>query len=216
MKINTFTSSAAAILLSLVLHSLISDASSAQLSLRDIVTAPVNLSISGIYYKVETGQQKMFTVEVSQDRFIKSYSDGITIAGVKVLDSVTYYIIDNNKKAVMKVSQTNLYKTGQFFSWESITGLVNLPGDTPVTLGSESKDGCTIYNIADAGVKLCVDVNHHMPLIIEQNEVTVARVSSVMPLKSDLEAKTNSIVQACKQSDYAFIDVDSDMDPDAD
>ena len=72
----------------------------------------------------------MFSVDVSQDRFIKTYNDGLTIIGVKVMDSVTYYIINSNKKAVLKVSQTNLYKTGQFFNWDSITGLVNLPGDT--------------------------------------------------------------------------------------
>ena len=192
------------------------DASSAQLHLQDIVTAPVNLSISGTYYSVEPGKQKMFSVDVSQDRFIKTYNDGLTIIGVKVMDSVTYYIINNNKKAVLKVSQTNLYKTGQFFNWDSITSLVNLPGDTSVTAGSKAKDGCTIYNVADAGVKLCVDVSHHIPLVMEQNGTMVARVSSVKSLSFDLKAKADSIILACKQQDYTFIDVDSDMDPDAD
>jgi hypothetical protein len=44
----------------------------------------------------------------------------------------------------------------------------------------------------------------------------VARVSSVKSLSFDLKAKTDSIILACKQQSYTFIDVDSDMDPDAD
>ena len=216
MKIHCFVVSLATICLSLVLQAAMADVASAQLRLKDIVTAPVNLSISGTYYSVEPGKQKMFSVDVSQDRFIKTYNDGLTIVGVKVMDSVTYYIINNNKKVVLKVSQSNLYKTGQFFSWDSITGLVNLPGDMSVTAGSEAKDGCTMYNVDKAGVKLCVDVSHHIPLVMEQNGTMVARVSSVKSLSFDLKAKTDSIILACKQQDYTFIDVDSDMDPDAD
>ena len=215
MKSNCFVVSLAAICLSLISQAAMADGSSAQLRLKDILTSPVNLSLSGTYYSVEPGKQKMFSVDVSQDRFIKTYNDGLTIIGVKVMDSVTYYIINNNKKAVLKVSQSNLYKTGQFFNWDSITGLVNLPCDTSVTAGSKARDGCTMYN-ADAGVTLCVDVSHRIPLVIEQNGTMVARVSSVKSLSFDLKAKTDSIILACKQQSYTFIDVDSDMDPDAD
>ena len=216
MKIHCFVLSLAAICLIQVLQAAIADASSAQLLLQDIVTAPVNLTISGTYYSVEPGKQKIFSVDVSPDRFIKTYNDGITIVGVKDMDLVTYYIIDNNKKAVLKVSQTNLYKTGQFFNWDSVTSLVNLPGDTSVAAGSKSKGGCTIYDVADTGVKLCVDVSHHIPLVMEQNGTMVARVSSVKSLSFDIKAKADSIILACKQQDYTFIDVDSDMDPNAD
>jgi len=216
MKLISSSMSAAAIFLSLLFHAPTAGASPAQLRLRDIVTAPVNLSINGTYFPAERAKQKTFSVDVSQDRFIKTYSDGISIVGVKVRDSVTYYIIDNNKKSVLKVSQTNLYKTGQFFNWDSITGLVNLSGDTLVTAGTETKDGCTMYNAVSAGVKLCVDASHQLPLVMEQNGTMVARVSSVKPLNFDLKAKTDSLILACKQQNYTFIDVDSDMDPDAD
>src|SRR5664279_2772972 len=91
MRINTFALSAAAIFLSLVFHAPMADASSTQLRLQDIITAPVNLSISGTYYSVKPAKQKMFSVDVSQDRFIKTYSDGMTIVGVKVQDSIIYY-----------------------------------------------------------------------------------------------------------------------------
>ena len=216
MKIHCVVVSLAAICLSLISQAAMADGSSAQLRLKDILTSPVNLSLSGTYYSIEPGKQKMFSVDVSQDRFIKTYNDGLTIIGVKVMDSVTYYIINNNKKSVSKISQSNLYKTGQFFNWDTITSLVNLPGDTSVTAGSTAKDGCTMYNIADAGVRLCVDVSHHIPLLMEQNGTMVARVSSVKSLSFDLKAKADSIIVACKQQDYTFIDVDSDMDPDAD
>ena len=216
MKSHCFVVSLAAICLCLVLQTALADAASAQLRLKDIVTAPVNLSISGTYYSVEPSNPKIFSVDVSQDRFIKTYNDGLTIVGVKVMDSVTYYIINNNKKAVLKVSQPNLYKTGQFFNWDSITSLVNLPGDTSVAAGSKAKGGCTIYDVADTGVKLCVDVSHHIPLVMEQNGAMVARVSSVKSLSFDINAKADSIILACKQQDYTFIDVDSDMEPNAD
>ena len=79
MKINTLILSAAIICVNLVYQPPMADASSAQLCLQDIVTAPVNLSLSGTYYSVEPGKQKMFSLDVSQDRFIKTYSDGLTI-----------------------------------------------------------------------------------------------------------------------------------------
>jgi hypothetical protein len=216
MKINCFVVLLAAICLSLISQAAMADAASAQLRLKDIVTAPVDLSISGTYYSVEPGNQKMFSVDVSQDRFIKTYDDGLTIVGVKVMDSVIYYIIDNNKKAVLKVSQPNLYKTGQFFNWYSITSLINLPGDSHVTALDEARVDCTMYAIADAGVKLCVDASHHIPLVMEHNGTMVARVSSVKSLSFDLKAKADSLILVCKQQDYTFIDVDSDMDPNAD
>ena len=73
-----------------------------------------------------------------------------------------------------------------------------------------------MYNVADAGVKLCVDGSHHIPLVMEQNGTMVARVSSVKSLSFDLKAKADAIILACKQQDYTFIDVDSDMDPGGD
>ena len=33
-----------------------------------------------------------------------------------------------------------------------------------------------MYNADEAGVKLCVDVSHHIPLVMEQNGAMVARV----------------------------------------
>ena len=217
MKRNILVVATTAILWSVLFHFSMADACLRKdICLQDIVTPPVNLSISGAYYTVATARQKLFTVDVSQYRFIKAYSDGITIVGIKVRDSVTYYIIDNNKKVVLKVSQTNLYKTGLFFNWDSITGLVHLPGNTPVTSLSESRDGCTFYNVADAGVKLCIDIKHHMPIIMEHNGITVAQVLSIKPLLIDLRATTDSVIQSCMQHDYTFIDVDADLDIDAD
>ncbi len=216
MKIHCFIVSLATICLSLVLQAVMADASSAQLLLQDIVTAPVNLSLSGTYYAVETGKKKMFSVDVSQDRFIKTYNDGLTIVGVKVMDSVTYYIINNNKKVVLKVSQTNLYKTGQFFNWDSITELSQSARRYSCKRCGCGKGACTMYNVADADVKLCVDGSHHIPLVMEHNGTMVARVSSVKSLSFDLKAKADAIILACKQQDYTFIDVDSDMDPGGD
>ena len=211
------------------------------LCIRDVIKPPVNLSISGTYY---SDRGKGFSVDVSSDRFIKAYSDGVTIIGVKGEDAPVYYIIDKNKKTVLKVSQTNLYKIGLFFNWNSMTTLVDLPGNTAVTarphdrsdanlkhrpLGrtlnanpnevrvqNETQDGCTMYFVAGADAALCVDGNYHIPLRMLQRGATVARVASVKPLHTDLKTTADSLTLTCRQDHYTFFDVDSDMAPDAD
>jgi hypothetical protein len=183
------------------------------LRIRDIIKPPINLSISGTYY---SNPEKGFSVDVSPDRFIKAYSDGVTIIGVKGEDRPVYYFIDKNKKTVLKVSQTNLYKIGLFFNWNSMTTLVDLPGNTAVTAQNETQDGCTMYLVAGADAALCVDGNYHIPLRMSQGGATVARVASVKPLHTDLKTSADSLTLTCRQDHYTFFDVDSDMAPDAD
>jgi hypothetical protein len=116
----------------------------------------------------------------------------------------------------LKVSQTNLYKIGLFFNWNSMTTLVDLPGNTAVTAQNETQDGCTMYLVAGADAALCVDGNYHIPLRMSQRGATVARVTSVKPLRADLKTSADSITLTCRQDHYTFFDVDSDMAPDAD
>lgn len=184
------------------------------LHISEIIKPPVNLAISGRYY---SKPEKSFSMEVSQDRFVKRYSDGITIIGVRRKETSIYYIIDDNRKTVVKVSQGNLYRLGRFFTWTAMTTLVDLPGDTAVTAeGDVNKGKCIPYRTAKDGVALCVDSANHLPLVLEQKGVVVARVISVQPLRSDLEADTDSLMRACRRQQYDFLDVDADMEPDAD
>ena len=183
------------------------------LCIRDIIKPPINLSISGTYY---SDREKEFSVDVSPDRFIKAYSDGVTIIGVKGEDAPAYYIIDKNKKTVLKVSQTNLYKIGLFFNWNGMTTLVDLPANAAVSAQDKTQDGCTLYLVAGADAVLCVDGNYHIPLRMLQNGATVARVASVKPLHTDLKTTADSLTLRCRQEHYTFFDVDSDMAPDAD
>ena len=183
------------------------------LCIRDIIKPPVNLSISGTYH---SDLEKGFSVDVSPDRFIKTYSDGVTIIGVKGEDTPVYYIIDKNKKTVSKVSQTNLYKIGLFFNWNSMTTLVDLPGNTVVTAQNETQDGCTVYLVPGVDAALCVDGNYHIPLRMSLRGADVARVGSVKPLHTDLKTTADSLTLTCRQDHYTFFDVDSDMAPDAD
>ncbi len=187
--------------------------SAGPLCIRDIIKPPINLSISGTYY---SNLEKGFSVDVSPDRFIKTYSDGVTIIGVKGEDTPVYYIIDKNKKTALKVSQTNLYKIGLFFNWNSMTTLVDLPGNTAVTAQNETQDGCTIYLVEGADAALWVDGNYHIPLRMSQRGSTVARVASVKPLHTDLKTAADSLTLTCRRDHYTFFDVDSDMAPDAD
>ncbi len=183
------------------------------LCISDIIKPPINLSITGTYH---SDREKAFSVDVSRDRFIKTYSDGVTIIGTRGEDTPVYYIIDKNKKTVLKVSQTNLYKVGLFFNWDSMTTLVDLPGNTVVTAQNETRDGCTVYLVAGADATICVDGNYHIPLRMSQRGATLARVGSVKPLRSDLKTTADSLTLTCRQDHYTFFDVDSDMGPDAD
>ncbi|MGA3114655.1 MAG: hypothetical protein ABSF90_09525 [Syntrophobacteraceae bacterium] len=183
------------------------------LCIRDIIKPPVNLSISGTYH---SDLEKGFSVDVSPDRFIKTYSDGVTIIGIKGEDTPVYYIMHRNKKTVLKVSQTNLYKIGLFFNWNSMTTLVDLPGNTVVTAQNETQDGCTVYLVPGVDAALCVDGNYHIPLRMSLRGADVARVGSVKPLHTDLKTTADSLTLTCRQDHYTFFDVDSDMAPDAD
>jgi len=171
------------------------------------------LSISGTYH---SDLEKGFSVDVSPDRFIKTYSDGVTIIGIKGEDTPVYYIMHRNKKTVLKVSQTNLYKIGLFFNWNSMTTLVDLPGNTVVTAQNETQDGCTVYLVPGVDAALCVDGNYHIPLRMSLRGADVARVGSVKPLHTDLKTTADSLTLTCRQDHYTFFDVDSDMAPDAD
>jgi hypothetical protein len=188
-------------------------ASSAPLSLGDIVKPPVNISISGYYY---SNRQKSFSLHVSQDTFVKIYSDGVSILGIKRKDAPVYYLIDANKKTVLKVSQVNIYRIGQFFNWNTMTTLLDLPANTDVFPQNKMKDDCMMYNVAKSDVELCVDGNHHIPINIVKDGITVARVVSVKPLGGDLKARVEAMILECRQQHYNFLDVDSDIGPASD
>lgn len=188
-------------------------ASSAQLSIGDIIKPPVNISISGYYY---SNQQKSFSLDVSQNRFVKVYSDGVSIVGIRERDATVYYIIDANKKTVLRVSQINIYRIGQFFNWNTMTTLLDLPITTTVIPQGKAKDNCTMYNVAATDIQLCVDGNHQIPINMMKNGTTVARVMSVKPLNGDLKARADAIILECQQQHFNFLDVDSDIGPDSD
>ncbi len=188
-------------------------ASSATLAIGDIIKPPVNVSINGYYY---SNQQKSFSLDVSQDRFVKVYSDGVSIVGIKGKDAPVYYIIDANNKTVMKVSQVNMYRIGQFFSWNTMTTLVDLPDTTAVIPEGKIKDGCTMYNVAKSGVELCINDNYQIPITMLKNGIPVARVMSVKPLSGNLATRADAMILECRQQHYKFLDVDSDIGPDSD
>lgn len=187
--------------------------SAAQTVISDIIRPPVNLSLNGVYYP---DPRKNFSVDVSGDRFIKDYSDGTTIIGIRGQGETVYYIIDRKKQMVLKVSQTNLYRIGQFFNWETITSLTDLPADAAVIAGGKGKDGCTLYAVAGSDVELCVDGNHHVPVVMTKKGEDVARITSVKPLGYDLKARVDTTLLECRQRSYIFFDADSEIGPDAD
>jgi hypothetical protein len=188
-------------------------ASAAPLRLSDVVKQPVDISISGDYY---SGQQKSFALDVSADRFIKVYSDGATIIGLKGKEAPSYYVIDHKNKTVLKISQGNLYRTGQFFNWSTMTTLIDLPGATEVSPLAGKADDCTGYSIANSDTELCIDGNRRILRKLWQKGKVVAQVTAIKQLSKDLKEQSEALILNCRRQHYRFIDVDSDLAPDAD
>ena len=204
---------AAACLLAASLFFPLAHASAAELRLADIIRTPVDISLSGYVY---SDSKKTFSLDVSRDRFIKSYSDGVTIIGFKEGESAVYYLVDWNKKTVSKISQGNLYRTGQFFSWSSMTTLLDLPGNTAVVPHPEKAGDCASYQVAHSDIELCVDESRHLLRKLTKRKETIAQVTSVKQLSKDLKNRSDAILRTCQEQHYNFLDIDAELSPEAD
>jgi hypothetical protein len=185
----------------------------APLCLADIIRPPVDISLTGDYY---TDRKKTFSLDVAQDRFIKRYDDGVTIIGIKEGDAPIYQIVDDKKKTVLKISQGNLYRIGRFFNWSSMTTLLDLP-DTTTVIPQHGKAGdCTGYSIANSDLELCVDGNRHILRTMTKKGEIIAQICSVKKLTGDLKDRSDAVILACQQQHYNFLDMDTELSPDAD
>lgn len=191
----------------------LAQASAAELRLAEIVKPPVDISLSGYVY---SDGKKTFSLDVSRDRFIKAYGDGVTILGFKERESAVYYLVDWNKKTVSKISQGNLYRIGQFFSWSSMTTLLDLPGTTAVVPRPEKAGDCAHYQVENSDVELCVDESRHMLRKMTKKEQTIAQVTTVKQLSKDLKNRSDAIIRACREQHFNFQDIDAELSPDAD
>ena len=185
----------------------------APLCLADIISPPVDISLTGDYY---SDRKKTFSLDVSRDRFIKRYGDGVTIIGFKEKDAPIYQIVDDKKKMVLKISQGNLYRIGRFFNWSSMTTLMDLPDTTAVVLQPGKAGDCTSYSIANSDLELCVDGNRHILRSMTKNGEIIAQVGSVKKLTVDLKDRSDAVILACQQQHYNFLDMDTELSPDAD
>ena len=66
--------------------------------------------VEGEYYGKPT---IAFSLLMTKDRFVKSYSNGVTIAGTKTARGAIYYFVKYDGKLVIKVNQDNLYRIGE-------------------------------------------------------------------------------------------------------
>ena len=185
----------------------------APLCLADIIRPPVDISLTGDYY---TDRKKTFSLDVAQDRFIKRYDDGVTIIGIREGDAPIYQIVDDKKKTVVKISQANLYRTGQFFNWNSMTTLLDLPDTTAVIRQPGKAGDCTGYTIANSDIGLCVDGNRHILRTMTKKGEIIVQVRSVKKLTVELKDRSDAVMLACQKQHYDFLDMDSELSPDAD
>ena len=188
-------------------------ASSTPLRISDLIKPPAGITVGGEYY---SEPKKSFTLEVSADRFIKTYDDGVTILGMKDAQAPTYYFLNEHKKTLLKISQGNLYKIGQFFNWNTMTELVDLPAGAELTRHAGKNDDCACYGVAGSDTELCIDESRQMMCTLSEKGKLLARVTSFKPPAHDLKERIEAVIDSCRRRHYQLIDVDSDLAPDAD
>lgn len=185
----------------------------AQLSIASPGT-PSDAYVEGTYY----GSEKIsFSLSVTRDNFIKTYSNGITIIGKKDNGEAIYYFINKNKKLITKVSQGNLYRVGEFTSWDSMVGLLNLKPGTKLVKDNQvdEKESCTLYHAEpESMVRICMNDALHVPVYIEQNGTVVERTTRIESFNSSLE--TTGLLAKYLKEKYRYVDADDDLSPDAD
>jgi hypothetical protein len=173
----------------------------------------VAVHAEGEYYGRET---VAFSLLMTQDRFIKSYSNGITIVGTKTAQGPIYHFIKNDRKIIIKVSQDNLYRIGEMTNWETMTRLTRFIDGAGLMRESrtDAENSCRWYNAEKQKVRLCMNERFGLPVYVESKGKTIAHVKSMTYTKASVDPK--AVVSRYLKDGYRFVDADEDISPDTD
>jgi hypothetical protein len=171
------------------------------------------LQIEGEYYGKET---VAFSLLRAKDRFVKSYSNGVTIVGKKTSRGPIYYFVKNEGKLIIKVSQDNLYRIGEASNWETMTGLTRFPGDARLVKENkvDAAHACQWYKSDKGKVRLCMNEEFRLPVYIEEKGRMVAYVKKMSSTKMSVDPE--KVISGFLKNDYRFVNADEDISPDTD
>ncbi len=171
------------------------------------------LQVEGEYYGKEA---VVFSLLMTQTRFVKSYSNGITITGVKTANGPVYYFIKSDGKLIVKVSQDNLYRIGEMTNWEMMTKLTRF-GDGAGLVSenkSDTENACRWYRAEKEEVRLCMHERFKLPVYVESKGKIVAHIKKMNYTKAPVDPK--KIIDRYVKEGYRFVDADEDISPDTD
>jgi len=171
------------------------------------------LQAEGEYYGRET---IAFSLVVTQDRFIKSYSNGVTITGTKTAQGPIYYFVKSDGRLIVKVSQNNLYRIGEMTNWETMTRLTRFIDGAGLVRENrtDAENSCRWYSVEKEKVRLCISERFRLPVYVESKGKTIAHVKKMSYTKASVDPRT--VVDHYLKDGYRFVDADEDISPDTD
>ena len=171
------------------------------------------IQAEGEYYGKET---VAFSLLMTKDRFIKRYSNGVTIVGMKTARATLYYFVKDSGKLIIKVSQDNLYRIGEVSNWETMTRLTRFLDDASLVKENriDAEHSCQWYSAEKEKVRLCINEEFRLPVRIESNGKTVAYVRKIKYTKAPVDPR--KVVKDYLKNGYRFVDADEDISPDMD
>ncbi len=177
---------------------------------------PNDVYVEGTYYGSQT---VTFSLSVSRDSFVKTYSNGVVIVGKKDNGESIYYFIDKSKRLITRVSQGNLYRIGEFTNWNNMVGLINLKPGAKLLKENETdtKHSCTLYSVEnEERTRVCMDDNFHMPAYIEQNGRAMERTTYMGTGRGRLDSDPDDLPGKYLRENYRYVNADDDLSPYAD
>jgi len=176
-------------------------------------SVPSTVQVEGEYYGKET---IVFSLRMTQDRFVKSYSNGVTIAGMKTARGPVYYFVKKDGKLIVKVSQDNLYRIGEVTNWETMTRLTTFVDDAHLVKENrtDTEHSCRWYNAEKEKVRLCMNEQFGLPVYLESKGKIIMRANRMNYTNASVDPET--LVNTYRRTGYRFIDADEDISPDMD
>ncbi|HME45680.1 MAG TPA: hypothetical protein VKF36_21490 [Syntrophorhabdales bacterium] len=172
------------------------------------------LHAEGEYYGKET---VAFSLLMTPDRFIKSYSNGVTVTGTKTAQGPIYYFVKSDGRLVVKVSQDNLYRIGEMTNWETMTRLIRFIDGAGLVRENrtDTENSCRWwYSVEKEKVRLCMNEPVQASVLRGEQRKNNRPRQKMSYTKASVNPRT--VVDHYLKDGYQFVDADEDISPDTD
>ena len=174
---------------------------------------PPALRVEGEHY----GREPLaFQLLVTQNRFVKSYSNGVTITGVRTSQGPVYHFVREEGRLIIKMSQGNLHRIGEMSTWETMTKLTRF-ADRAGLVREDREDAarsCRWYRAREEDVRLCINERFNLPVYVENHGKLILRIGKMTPTNEPVDP--TALVSRCLRKGYRFVDADEDISPGTD